>query len=131
MPAVRKATAELDAGGAFKAQPSRARTREPNTGRGIGPAPKDMPEQERAVWDEIVGNCAAGVFQSSDRPMMEMLCRLFAEFRQDPGGFGGRKYQTLLALLARCGMTPSDRSRVLVTPNEGPEKPSDRLARFR
>jgi hypothetical protein len=131
VPAARKPTAKLEAGGAFKNHPSRARKREPNTGRGIGPAPDHLAEDERKVWDEIVGNCAAGVYQSSDRPMMEMLCRLFADFRRDPAGFGGRKYQTLVTLLSRCGMTPSDRSRVMVGPDEPEEKPKVGLASFR
>lgn len=131
MPAVRKPTSVLEASGAFDANPKRRRANEPDTGRGIGPAPETLSENVRVVWDEIVGNCAAGVFQSSDRTMMEMLARLIAEFRENPGAFGGRKYQTLLALLARCGMTPSDRSRVFVpaAPDDGKAKSG--LASFR
>lgn len=128
MPAVRKPTAVLDAGGAFENHPSRARKHEPDTGRGIGPAPDYMTPEQGQIWDEIVSNCAAGVFQSSDRLMMEALCVLVAEFRADPGGFGGRKYQQLVTFLARCGMTPSDRSRVTVP--SGSEKKSG-LSSFR
>lgn len=111
--------------------PERARKSEPNTRRGIGPAPAYLDEDERAIWDEIVANCAAGVFQSSDRTTMETLCVLMAEFRRDRGKFGARKYGLLLTLLARCGMTPSDRSRVAVGPNEQEEKPKTGLASFR
>lgn len=130
MPAPRKPTAVLAAGGAFDAHPSRARPREPNTGRGIGPAPAYLSEAERSIWDEIVGHCAAGVFQSSDRLMLECLCVLVAEFRANRALFGGRKYQQLLSLLARCGMTPSDRSRVAIS-GEQNEKPRAGLASFR
>lgn len=128
MPAVRKPTAVLEATGAFQNHPNRTRTGEPNTGRGIGPAPEHMDEDAASVWDEIVGNTAPGVFQSSDRPMMEMLANLLTEYRANPAGFGGRKYQTLLNLLARAGMTPSDRSRVTV-----PSAPQEKvgLAKFR
>lgn len=128
---VRKPTAELEASGAFQKNPARSRKREPNTGRGIGPAPAHLDDDERAVWDEIVGNCAAGVFQSSDRPMMEVLCTMMAEFRRDRAGFGGRRLQALLALMSRCGMTPSDRSRVMVAPSEPEEGPKVGLAKYR
>lgn len=131
MPAVRKATAVLEAGGAFERNPARARHEEPNTGRGIGPAPDHLTELARQVWDEIVGDCAPGVFQSSDRTMMGCLATLVAEFRDDPGAFGGRKYQTLMALLARCGMTPSDRSRVYVPKQQSDGKAKTGLASFR
>ena len=131
MPAVRKPTVQLEASGAFKANPARARHSEPNTGRGIGPAPDFLPEEQRKVWDEIVSDCAPGVFQSSDRTMMRVFTRLVAEFDADPAGFGGRKYQTMLALFARCGMTPSDRSRVSVPPESSNGKPKTGLASFR
>ena len=72
MPAVRKPTAVLESVGAFKANPNRSRPDEPDTGRGIGPAPDHMDEDAASIWDEVVGNTAPGVFQSSDRPMMEM-----------------------------------------------------------
>lgn len=128
MPAVRKPTAVLESVGAFKANPNRSRPDEPDTGRGIGPAPDHMDEDAASIWDEVVGSTAPGVFQSSDRPMMEMLANLLAEYRRDVSGFGGRKYMTLLNLLARSGMTPSDRSRVTV--KSGPQ-PKEGLAKFR
>lgn len=130
MPANRKPTAVLEASGAFRNHPSRARGNEPNTGRGVGPAPEYLGGAERAIWDEIVGNCAPGVFQSSDRLMLKALAVLEAEFRADPAGFGGRKYERLVALLVKCGMTPADRSRVSV-PNGETEKPKSGLASFR
>jgi hypothetical protein len=130
MPANRKPTSVLEAAGAFERNPDRSRPDEPNTGRGVGPAPEDLEEGVKAVWDEIVGNCAAGVFQSSDRLMLEVLCRMVVEFRSDPSGFGGRKYQQLTQLLARCGMTPADRSRVVVKGGQQ-DKPKVGLASFR
>lgn len=127
----RKATAVLEASGAFKNHPSRARKHEPNTGRGIGPAPEWLDDAERALWDEIVGDCAPGVFQSSDRTSMLVLVRLLHEWRTDYKGFGGRKYPVLLALLARFGMTPCDRARLTVVNDEPKEKPKSGLASFR
>src|SRR5690242_11238216 len=102
MPALRKPTAILEADGGLKAQPGRHvdRKTEPNTGRGVGPAPEYLPEEQRNVWDEIVGNCAPGVFQSSDRYALEALTCLVTEFREDPSAFGGRKYTLMISFLS-------------------------------
>ena len=101
MPALRKPTAVLEASGAFIHNPNRKRDAEPNTGRGIGPAPDHLDEQQRATWDEIVSSCAAGVFQSSDRPMMEVLTVHLSEFRKDPVGFGFKRTQVLCDVIRR------------------------------
>lgn len=130
MPALRKPTAVLEVSGAFKKHPARTRKNEPQAG-GVGPAPDDMPVGQRAIWDEVVSNCAPGVFQSGDRVMLEALVTLIAQFRADRAGFGGRKYQQLMALLVRCGMTPADRSRVSVSHAKPEEKPKVGLASFR
>lgn len=132
MPAPRKPTALLVASGDMKHNPGRHadRANEPDTGRGVGPAPEYLDEAQRAIWDEIVGDCAPGVFQSSDRLMLKALVTLESEFRSDPAGFGGRKYERLVALLVKCGMTPADRSRVSV-PNGKDERPKTGLASFR
>jgi len=130
MPAVRKPTAVLEATGAFKHDPSRARPNEPNSGRGIGPAPGHLTEAEGEAWDEIVSNCARGVFQSSDRPVVEALAVELCAWRADRAKFGTKRLTLLVGLLARCGMTPSDRSRVTVAKSEV-ENPKVGLARFR
>lgn len=116
MPAVRKPTAVLEAAGSLDRKKTRYayRKREPNTGRGIGPAPDRLPDDERAIWDEIVSDLAPGVLQSSDRGSLAALVQLEAEKRRDAAGFGGRKWMVWLALIRSFGMTPADRSRVAV-----------------
>jgi hypothetical protein len=126
----RKPTALLEVGGAFKANPARARKSEPDSGRGIGPAPDYLTEAQQKIWDEIVSDCAPGVFRSSDRAMLRGLVILESQFREDPAGFGGRQWMTWRSLLAACGMTPADRSRVSVEPRESEEKPKSGLASF-
>ncbi len=125
-----KPTAILEMSGAYEKNPSRRRANEPDTGRGVGPAPNSWDDEKKKVWDEIVSNCAGGVFQSSDRHMMEVLCTLLLEFRKNPSEFGGRKYPVLMTLLSKCGMTPSDRSRVVVAGGKE-NKPKTGLASFR
>lgn len=126
----RKPSTVLSINGAFKKNPARARKREPDSGKGIGPAPEHLTDAERAVWDEIVGDCAPGVFQSSDRVMLASLCRLESELRADPVGFGGRKWMVWRSLVAACGMSPADRSRISVPDGDGKDKPKTGLARF-
>ncbi len=130
MPALRKPTAVLEATGAFKEHPARARTGEPNSGRGIGPAPAWLTPEQGEIWDEVVSDCAAGVFQSSDRHMLAALVIHLEGFRNAPADFGHKRMTALMSLLARCGMTPADRSRITVARSEV-ENPKVGLARFR
>jgi phage terminase small subunit len=127
----RTATAVLEASGAFINHPNRQRPHEPNSGRGIGPAPGHLTEAEGQAWDEIVSNCAAGVFQSSDRPVVEALAVEMSAWRENRAKFGTKRLALMVSLLARCGMTPSDRSKVIVVARSEDEKPKVGLARFR
>lgn len=130
MPAQRKPTAVLEASGAFQNHPARRRGSEPDSGRGVGPAPDWLDEDARQEWDEIVADCAAGVWQSGDRKFLGLTAEMLARFRRDPREFGTKSMTLLLGMLARSGMTPSDRSRVIVKRSE-PEKPKTGLASFR
>lgn len=115
----RVATAVLEARGAFQNHPARRKDREGEPkAKGVGPAPDYLAEDERAVWDEVVSNCAAGVWQSGDRGMLETLVRLLAESRRDWDKFPVRRLTIMVRLLGMAGMTPADRSRVYVRPKE-------------
>ncbi|MDB5937533.1 MAG: hypothetical protein JWQ01_4877 [Massilia sp.] len=102
----------LDARGAFNKNPNRRRVDEPEPNGEIGDAPERFTEDERTAWAEIVGTCAAGVFCKSDRIAIEVASVLLAMFRADPAGIPGAKLARLDSLMARFGMTPSDRSKV-------------------
>lgn len=131
MPAVRKPTAMLEASGAFKANPARSRPNEPNTGRGVGPAPSWLGETVRQAWDDIVRDTAPGVWQSSDRVFLEVLSGQVADFREVGPEFGVKRTTMLLAMLRQAGMTPADRSRVAVPTEKSDGKPKTGLASFR
>lgn len=126
------ATAVLEASGAYVKNPQRRRLNEPQAG-GIGHAPDHLTEQERRAWDEIVSDCAAGVFQSSDRPVVEALAVELCAWRADRAKFGTKRLALMVNLLGRCGMTPSDRSKVIVArgENEKPDKAVRTLESFR
>lgn len=133
MSAVRKPTAVLEANGAFTRNPKRARARryEPDTGRGVGPAPEYLTSEQGKAWDDIVSACAPGVFQSSDTVFLAAMSAMVAQFREDPVGFGISRYQIFLTMLTRAGMTPSDRSRVAVPPAPSDDGKKTGLASFK
>ena len=131
MPAVRKPTAQLEAAGAFKANPARARLNEPDTGRGVGPAPDWCSAEVRAAWDDIVRDTAPGVWQSSDRVFLEVLSGQVARYREEQEGFAVQRMVVFLGMLKLAGMTPADRSRVSVPPVKEDGKPKSGLASFR
>lgn len=102
----------LDARGAFDKNPNRRRVDEPEPNGDIGEPPERLTEDQRAAWSEIVSTCANGVLCQSDRIAVEVAAVLLAMFRADPSGIPGAKLARLDSLMARFGMTPSDRSKV-------------------
>jgi phage terminase small subunit len=125
----RTATVLKEARGAYEKHPERRPVNEPQAG-GVGPAPEWLEDDERAIWDETVSNCAAGVFQSGDRAVLTYFCRLEAESRRDWSKFSARKLGVLLSIAGRFGMTPADRARVSVRNSDDGKKKTG-LASFR
>lgn len=87
---------------------------------GIGPAPSYFCEQQREVWDYLVSVMFVGVLGNSDRPTFEVLATLFHRFRYGAHGDDSAPYQALSgvelncmnSIMARYGMTPSDRTKI-------------------
>ncbi len=103
----------LELRGAFKVKPSRKRTNEPKPIGDIGKfsiGPTDI----AGVWAEIEAQIATGVLTIGDRTAFELLCRLVADMRSKPKDFTAGKVGLMALLLAKFGLTPSDRSRVSV-----------------
>jgi hypothetical protein len=128
-----KPSAVNEISGSYVRHPERRRPNEPNTGRGIGPAPASLSPKQRETWDEIVGNCAAGVFQSSDRAAVEVLAVMLTQFRAGRAKFTTSRLSVMIGLMGRCGMDPVSRTKVGVPPRDGKaeEKPKSGLASFR
>lgn len=117
MGAPRKPTALKQIQGTDKKHPERLNENEPVPVRGIGPAHKTLTEYESQIWDEIVGISYAGVLGEADRLALEMMCRLTAEMRLDYSEFSAAKMTQLSQLCGRFGMTPSDRTKIVI-PNK-------------
>jgi hypothetical protein len=101
----------LDARGAFKKNPNRARPDEPESEGEIGDPPECFTEDQCAAWRDFARTCHAGVLGSADRIALEIAAVLLADFRVNLE-FPAAKLARLDSLLGRFGMTPSDRSKV-------------------
>ncbi|MGF2734833.1 hypothetical protein [Marinobacter sp. DUT-1] len=90
----------------------------------IGPAPDSL-TVEFEIWEEIAGMVPPGVLGSSDRIALEALCRLIFKMRYDFDNMSAAQLGRLENLLGKFGLTPSDRSRVMLRQNEKPKNPFD------
>lgn len=118
MGAPRKPTHLKQVQGTASQHPERINHNEPVPARGIGEAPQTLMEHEREIWDEVVGMSYPGVLGEADRMALEMMCRLIAEMRLNFEGMTAAKITQLSQLLGRFGMTPSDRTKIVV-PKQG------------
>jgi hypothetical protein len=124
MGAPRKPTALKSLQGTDKQHPARINRNEPTPARGIGPANTSLTEYEAAIWDEVVGISYRGVLGEADRIALEMMCRLIAEMRLNFEEMTAAKITQLSQLLGRFGMTPSDRTKIVI-PKEQNVNPFD------
>jgi hypothetical protein len=88
--------------------------------RGIGPAPKYFTEAESEVWDYFVSIMFVGVLSETDRPSLEIMSKLLYRFRHGEHDkeavivqLNGAELSRLDSLIARYGMTPSDRQKIV------------------
>lgn len=117
----RKPTAVLELKGAFNKDPQRQRDAEPVPTDDIGDPPGHFDVMQCKTWQEIVSIAPPGVLFNSDRLALEMFVCLLVEFRGNPNGFHQAKLGRLESLCGKFGMTPSDRSKIIVKKRE-PEK---------
>ena len=90
--------------------------------RGIGEPPDYLSEDQKKIWDEVVSNMYAGVLGEGDKMAFEMLVRLIHEMRTNFSEMPGAKLSQLNSLLSKFGMTPSDRTKIVV-PKEKKKNP--------
>jgi hypothetical protein len=106
----RKPTAALKLAGAFEKDPQRekARANEPVVTTPCGAPPNEMPSDAAAIWNELTQH--GFWLTAADRLMLEIACRLFANFRSGSLDSGG--VSKLITSLSKLGFTPTDRSKV-------------------
>ena len=121
----RKPMAIRERQGTAKDHPSRQSANPPEITKGIGPSPKHFNKQQNECWDYLVSVMFVGVLAESDRPTFEVMAVLFARFRypdysdesvNPPLAVG--ELARLDSLFSRYGMTPSDRTKIVVPKQE-------------
>lgn len=116
----RKPTATLELKGAFKKNPSRGRARanEPRPDAEVGLPHNTMPDEAAAIWAELVQH--GTWLTAADRLLLEIACRLFADFRA--GALDGGGISKLITALSKLGFSPTDRSKVGAPGAKEPEE---------
>ena len=123
-----KPTALLEAAGAFRKDPARglARQFEPRPTSPLGDPPPCFDPLQRDIWFELAAMAPAHVLTGCDRWLVEILCRLMARLRSGEI-IKAAEYSLIFAGLGRMGLTPADRSKVMVPPDDAPQ-PDDPFA---
>jgi hypothetical protein len=128
MGALRTSTAELDRRGAFKKNPSRARSRatEPSPKGPLGDPPEDFlskygdgPKLLKA-WYELIAEAKEVLLTSGDRTHFEMTCRLKVRCQRNGAKTGD--FAQLNRHLAQLGLTPASRSAVQGVGGRNPDR---------
>lgn len=105
--------------GASKKHPDRYRNEVPKSELPCGDAPDEMTDAAKVCWIEIQTKSIPGVLTYADTLMLEVAANLLAEYRANPVEFPIGKYTHMVGVLARFGMSSSDRTKL------GVEKPKD------
>ena len=108
-------TAHLELAGAFKKNPQRRRVGEPKPNKPVGKPPVRLNEDEVKAWREIARQCHLGVLTVMDRAALEVVaCSLAWLWGNKDATVTDRK--SVLAMLGKFGMTPSDRANLATEP---------------
>lgn len=117
----------LELSGAAKNHPERLKERRQEfkpTGP-LGDPPNRLKASERRAWIEITEALPEGVLTNADRHIMEITCRLLAEFwfpAPDAPPMATARIDLLRRCLGSLGMTPADRSKVRQPEGKGATK---------
>ena len=114
--------------GALKWNPRRYKDRKAKSRLPLGQPPKRMSDAAKEIWFELETYSLPGVLTGAERTTMELLSNLLAEYHVDPRAFPANKYGPIISCLARLGMTPADRQKVIVKDEEEDTKPHQEFA---
>ncbi len=122
MPQKRTPTKVLEMRGSFKDHPDRKRKRakEPKYTQPMPMRPPDhLLSREKKIWKELMDAMPQGVIEVYDQVVFETLVKLFARFRTTRAGITGAELSLMIRCASLLGMSPVDRSRVIVEPTTG------------
>ena len=103
--------------GSFKAHPERKKERE-NEPKGqimsvTESPPPGFTHRQKTIWKEFISSAPYGMFEESDRHIIELTVIFMAEFREKNGDISQTRLTALLRGLQQLGKTPIERSKVV------------------
>jgi len=115
------ATNILDARGAFKKNPDRARPKEPKPkGKFRKTPPTHLTDLQKTCWKEIVKQVPPGVLTEADQVTFEIIVILFAEFRLKGAKMSAAHLTRMTAMMGRIGLDPAGRAGLVVDTGDKP-----------
>lgn len=111
----------LELRGSFQKNPQRKRLNEPKPVGVVGDFSIGSADPAK-IWDELVESCPRNVLTASDRMALEIAVEYMRQFRENPTSCPSDRVKTLIGLLARFGMTPSDRAKLSLPGGETKEE---------
>ena len=108
----RKPTAQLEIVGAFKKDPQRKRDAEPQCNEPARMPHDRIDEPVKEAWDFLVSTAVPGVLTAMDSASLLLCARCLSEVWD--GEVNITDSQKVNVMLGKLGMTPSERSKVIV-----------------
>jgi phage terminase small subunit len=116
MPARKKSLTLLKLSGGLKNHPGRyaGRTDLASCPDGIGEAPAHISIARKHIWAEVINQLPEGHLQSADRFLLEIVTHLMSRQRNRRTLITKGEVSLLINALSKLGLTPVDRSRVII-----------------
>ena len=116
MPARKKSLTLLKLSGGLKNHPGRYadRTDLASCPDGIGDPPSHISIARKNIWAELIAQLPEGHLQSADRFLLEVLTGLMSRQRNRRSLITKGEVSLLINALSKLGLTPVDRSRVII-----------------
>jgi phage terminase small subunit len=105
----RKPTALLEAKGSFDRDPARRR-KDPKTTGELGAPPAHLDPARKQIWRELAALLPLGVARNADRFSFELIAGLMHRYRTET--LTGSELSSLVSLLSKFGLDPSNRAKV-------------------
>lgn len=116
MPARKKSLTLLKLSGGLKNHPARYKDRTDiaSCPDGIGNPPSHISVARKNIWAEVIAQLPAGHLQSADRFLLEVVTGLMSRLRNRRALITKGEVSLLINALSKLGLTPVDRSRVII-----------------
>ena len=115
MPSFKQPIEKAQLTGADRRHPERHRNEVPKSDAPLGDAPDHMREEAKQCWFELAALAIPGVLTGADRIMMEAAANHLADYRKNPSEYPTTRLNQFILILARFGMSPSDRTKLGVS----------------